>query len=364
MDFPTIANLLLFTGAIGASFMLDSGPSNTNDTPESDPHSADDTARADQGSDTDEAVAADRDMLAWFLYGGHDTVASASGVDSAQGSAGETEDAPLSAAAPDHPDSAAEDTDPAFDTRWTDSGAFHITDFAAGHDSIEILYVPHYDAQTSLEIPPKLEVQDAPDGESAIILLDGVAVGQVDGAAGLDAARIVLTPDHAAEATLPEEEGDDVLHGDGDDDDILGAALPQGTGGAEVMPGLARGAAGDGTMSGLDGADTLFGDDADDALVPSHDDAADGDPSQDTYEINPHWDSEDEIARITDFVGGSDVLELHYTPTFDASGAEIPPLVTLVPMTGATMIVVDAQPVALLDGSLDVSLSDIALIAA
>lgn len=377
MDFTTIANLLLFSGAIGATYMLDSGRTNSSDAPEGDAHSDDDAqARIDQGSETDDAVAADRDMLAWFLNGGGDTFASASGVQSAQAGAGDGEgsagaddeilpvQAGEAAVAEDQPGGEIA-ADAAADP-WADSDPFHITDFAGGDDSIEILYAPHFDAQTNLEIPPTLEVQDTADGASAIILLDGVAVAQVDGAAGLDASRVVLTADHdpgqepapsGTDDASADDEGDDVLHGSADDDEILGGAGADGQDGgdaADPLAGFERGAAGDGTMSGIDGADTLFGSEGDDTLVSGHD----------TFEIDEHWDSEGEIARITDFVGGSDVLELHYTPTFDSTGIEIPPLVTLVPMTGSTMIVVDAQPVALLDGNLDVRLSDIALIAA
>lgn len=557
MDFATVANLLLFSGAIGASFLLDSGNSSSTDAAESDPlYNDNDYARTDLGTDTADAVAADRDMLAWFLRGGNDTLTGSSGADFADLGAGDDQaqlgagndivrggtgedqiaggtgndlilgedghdtlignlgddnlqglygdDVVLGGTGADQVSGGAGDdrisgfsasagsaaglgSDGAdqlfggdgqddlllgrgdiatggagqdaftFDTRWSDSGQFRITDFSASDDSIEILYVPQYDAETSLEIPPTLEIQDTPDGESALILLDGVAVGQVDGAAGLDAARIVLTPDHdtdpgyepalyqntaagtagddrfpapddatawfggdgadevtgsaeddyarlgagddeaalaggdddawgeagdddlaggagddalmggAGHDTLAGDAGEDALHGDAGDDVILGGAgadLAFGGGGADVLSGFERGAAGDGTMSGIDGADTLFGGEGEDQLILGPGDTATGGDDNDTFVIDERWDSEGEIARITDFVGGSDVLELLYTPAFDSSGIEIPPLVTLVPMTGSTMIVVDAQPVALLAGNLDVRLSDITLIAA
>ena len=78
MDISFLANLFLFLGALGASYAMDHATTRE----ESDPlYNENDYARTDEGSSAAEAESADRDSLAWFLYGGDDTLTGSAGAD-------------------------------------------------------------------------------------------------------------------------------------------------------------------------------------------------------------------------------------------------------------------------------------------
>jgi Ca2+-binding RTX toxin-like protein len=390
MDISFLANLFLFLGALGASYAMDHSPTRE----ESDPlYDENGYARTDEGSSRAEDETADRDSLAWFLYGGDDTLTGSAGADYANlgngddsaemgaGSdialggtgddtiagdngadslfggegddilsgdlgddtlrgedgndvlTGETgADVLLGGVGDDtisgfgidaaaatglatidgadqllggdgndlllmgHGDIAAGGSGNdmfQFDTRWGEStDAFRITDFAEAEDQIEILYVPRYSGDTSLELPPEVEIETSPDGESALIRLNGTLIAQVDGAAGLTRDDIVLTPDTGADpayvptnydATVTGTIGADTFAGGadptawftgGDADTLTGssdsdyARLGDGADEADMSGGndLAYGEEQADHILGGAGLDTLYGGASDDTL--------------------------------------------------------------------------------------------------
>lgn len=83
MDVATIANFLMFLGAFGVSFGLDSDD-NSSGGSSSDPDSlynSADYSRTDRLGDEDDDIAADGDNLAWFTGGGDDKLSGSSGAD-------------------------------------------------------------------------------------------------------------------------------------------------------------------------------------------------------------------------------------------------------------------------------------------
>ena len=390
MDISFLANLFLFLGALGASYAMDHATTRE----ESDPlYNENDYARTDEGSSAAEAESADRDSLAWFLYGGDDTltgsagadyanlgsgddqadlgagadialggkgddtIAGGNGADALYGSAGndslsgnlgddtlrgeDDNDVLIGGTGADvllgglgddtisgfdadaagstglaaidgadqllggdgndlllmgHGDVAAGGSGNdifQFDTRWGESTtAFRITDFAGGDDQIEILYVPRYSGDTSLELPPEVAVETSPDGESALIRLNGTLIAQVDGAAGLTLDDIILTPDTGADpayvptdydVTVTGTLGADTFAGGadptawftgGDADTLTGssdsdyARLGDGADVADMSGGndLAYGEEQADQMLGGAGSDTLYGGASDDTL--------------------------------------------------------------------------------------------------
>ncbi len=342
------------------------------------------------------------------------------------------------------------------DTRGSDTGFFRVTDYNDTEDRIEITYTPRFSAETSLEVPPTLAIETTADGASALIRLNGSIIGQIDGAAGLDASRIILAPDTETDPNyLPADytgevtgtdaadsftgttdptawflqggndsltgstgddyarlgdgddsaslgAGDDIIHagtgsdsvagGDGHDtvlagdgrDTIFGGAgddMLAGEAGADLITGSAGadslvGGAGDDTLSGytatgaadatlvsIDGIDTLSGGIGNDTLIIGHGDQATGGAGADTFGLDHRWGEGSEVALITDYVRGTDVLHLLYTPVFNNSGIEIPPVVTIVmgPANAYAIIRIDGDPVAHLTGATTLQASDIIL---
>lgn len=377
MDLALIANVLLCFGALGINIALGGG--DEDDQPENDQESDEQTSEhPDQPINVEEAIAADRDMLAWFLQGGddgpdetaqQDAVILGSNVDSIPaGSTGQSNplvDEDLDRTSDDSADPMTEHADPddpfsddevemragvpdaeyvsgietgtpvskgdgdaALDpnqsgTGWDASEIFHLTDFDPQDDRIEIHYSPRFDENTGLEIPPVLQIADAPDGQSALITLDGTVVGQIDGATDLDTSHVSLVPESEDDADpQPWAAADDETGTDLSDDEVAGMQAESDRDNETS----------DQTMRGVWPEDGLT------------------DGSQ--------------IVEITDYSAETDRLELHYTPTFDDTGAEIPPMVTVESdeFWAVSTILLDGEPVAFLTGDANLRASDIALV--
>lgn len=322
MDLGFLANLLLFLGALGASFAMDTATTQE----ESDPlYDENDYVRTDKGTGSDDDEEADRDSLAWFLYGGDDSLTGSAGNDYANlgkgddqadmgagadivlagrgndtvsgGNSGDQlfggdgedslsgdlgDDTLIGDAGNDvltggtgadflsggegddtlsgfDPDAAAATGLPGIDgadqlsggegndlllmghgdiaaggggndifqmdTRFGEStAAYRITDFAADDDRIEILYVPRYSGDSSQEVAPELRVETSPDGESALIRLNGALIAQVDGAAGLTADDILLTPDTGLDPNYVPANFDSAVDGTASADTLTGGS--------------------------------------------------------------------------------------------------------------------------------------------
>lgn len=370
MDISFLANLFLFLGALGASYAMDHTPTRE----ETDPlYDENDYARTDEGSSHADAETADRDSLAWFLYGGDDTLTGSAGADYANLGSGDDQadmgagaDIALGGKGDDtiaggngadslyggedndslsgnlgddtlrgedgndvliggtgadillggggddtisgfdlgagatsglasidgadqllggdgndvllmgHGDIAAGGSGNdifQFDTRWGEStAAYRITDFAGSDDQIEILYVPRYSGDTSLEVPPELAIETSPDGESALIRLNGTLIAQVDGAAGLTIDDIVLRPDTGADPAYVPTDYDATVTGTAGADTYAGGTDPTAwfTGGDAD------------TLTGSSDADyARLGDGADEADMSGGNDVAYGEEQAD-----------------------------------------------------------------------------------
>ncbi|MBP9950474.1 MAG: hypothetical protein KBF27_01820 [Cypionkella sp.] len=343
------------------------------------------------------------------------------------------------------------------DHRFNDAAlGYRITDYTAGSDQIEVLYTPRFDAATSAEIAPDLQVELSPDGQSSLIRLNGSIIAQIDGATDLSAADITLTADHltdphyapaaysaevlgtAATDTLTGNSagtawfagaGDDHLTGstaadyarlgDGDDqanmgagndmahgdagndaingeagsDTILGDAGNDSVGGDDGNDFLAgqlgddhiwggagadniSGGGGDDTLSGfgdnagaadgmtaIDGIDSLAGGQGADTLILGHGDVATGGAGADTFALDFRYDEGPEVCLITDYTHGIDQIELHYSPVFDGTGTEIPPVlsITFGPGNAYALLNLDGVQVAQLTGAAGLTTADITL---
>jgi Ca2+-binding RTX toxin-like protein len=346
------------------------------------------------------------------------------------------------------------------DARWRDgSGLFRINDFSDTEDTIEIVYAASIDPNTSLPTIPRITVETSADGASALIRMNGTLIGQVDGAAGLSASSIVLTPEtdldtayqpgnYTSEVQGTDEadsysgttdptawitgdgadsvtgssdsdyarlgegdddaamgEGDDSVRGEAGNDDLAGEAgqdtlhggdgqdsIDGGTGNDVLVAGLGNdlvaggagadsvlGGGGDDTVSGysdtnggedsltaIDGIDTLSGGDGNDTLILGLGDVATGGSGTDTFQIDAAWDEGSQIATITDFVRGTDHIELEYTPVLNAAGVEIPPVVAVLmgPNNAYAVITLNSDPVAHVTGATTLTLADISLLKA
>lgn len=162
------------------------------------------------------------------------------------------------------------------DARWHDgTGIFTINDYS-DEDSLTLLYAPSIDPNTSLPMEPAITVQLSPDGESSIVLMNGVAVARVEGVTDLTADDITLQADTETDTgyradqfdqALPGTDGDDTTAGSvgddyarlgtGDDSSDLGAGDDSALGDAGDDQLL--GEVGNDTLHGGDGADTLMG---------------------------------------------------------------------------------------------------------
>ena len=159
-------------------------------------------------------------------------------------------------------------------------------------------------------------------------------IGQIDGAAGLDTSHFILVPDSPHDA--------DPLPKNASHDDAFAKDTGANHAGTTAME----------TDSPFD----THHQSANDAWSDNGE-TEDGPPAGNSPEG-------DTIAEITGYSTETDVLELHFAPMFDSSGAEIPPVVTVETdaFRAVSTILLDGEPVAYLTGAVNLKASDIALV--
>lgn len=198
------------------------------------------------------------------------------------------------------------------------------------------------------------------DGNDSVRGADGH--DQIDGGTGAD--------------TLRGGDGGDTLHGDAGADRLsgdLGNDLMAGGEGADSL----IGGGGDDTLSGysdthsseasltaIDGVDTLQGGDGNDTLIIGRGDIGSGGSGSDHFALEAHWADGSGVATITDYIAGIDQIQLHYKAHYDATGTEIPPLLTLHvdALAATTELRLDGVPVANVMSTGAVTQADIVLV--
>ena len=227
MDFALITNLLLFLGAMGVTFALDSGANSTDederseDDPQVQPTSH--MALTDETHPGEDSLAADRDNLAWFLTSGevYPEALPAHGFaalpapdvppEAAQETGADMPEPPAADAT--HP-AEAELPAPAEDTpSEADAPA------PAAETSIEVAYLPAIDPETGLPLAPELGVTPTEDGNGSVIWLDGFEVARFDDLADLTTDQITLLPETSAPGDAPEDSEDTT--GEPSDDPVV-----------------------------------------------------------------------------------------------------------------------------------------------
>lgn len=215
MDFALITNLLLFLGAMGVTFALDSGANSNDDDErsEDDPQMqpAAHMALTDETHPGEDSLAADRDNLAWFLTSGDvypealpaHGFAALPAPDMPPESAQET--------GTDLPEPPAADADTPSEAELP-AGAEDTPDEAdapAAETSIELAYLPALDPETGLPLAPELGVTPTEDGNGSVIWLDGFEVARFDDLADLTTDQITLLPETSAPGDAPEDTADE-----------------------------------------------------------------------------------------------------------------------------------------------------------
>lgn len=191
----------------------------------------------------------------------------------------------------------------------------------------------------------------------------------------------------AGNDSLMGEAGNDTLHGgDGQDrldggigNDIVtgglgndvvtggaGADQVQGGGGDDTVSGYNATAGGEDSLTATDGADSLSGGDGNDLVIIGRGDVAHGGTGTDTFLLDARWDESTVVATISDFVRGTDRIELEYTAALDGSGNPITPTLAVLmgPSNAYAVITLDGDPVAHVTGATTLTVADITLIRA
>lgn len=238
MDFALVTNLLLFLGAMGVTFALDSGGSSDDDDENrADSGAADQNAThllSDGGHHDDEdSLAADRDNLAWFLTSGEvvfdqlpsNSFAMLPPPDAAPEAQAVTPEPDPADKAPDEDAAAPEAVAPEDDLAEAlhdpaDDLAAEPAEPAPAATSIELAYLPALDPDTGEPLVPELTVHPTEDGTGSVVWLDGLEVARFDDLPDLTPEQISLLPEdpsaedgpapHDAEtATDPDEAATD-----------------------------------------------------------------------------------------------------------------------------------------------------------
>lgn len=165
--------------------------------------------------------------------------------------------------------------------------------------------------------------------------------------------------------TLHGGDGADRMAGDGGHDLMAGGAGADsllGGGGDDTLSGYSDTHSAEASLTAIDGADTLSGGDGNDTLIIGQGDTATGGAGADRFEIEHQWANGTAAATITDYAFQTDQLELHYTPHFDASHVEIPPVLTVAQSAGVSVISLDGVVVANVMGSRAVGLGEVILV--
>jgi Ca2+-binding RTX toxin-like protein len=184
----------------------------------------------------------------------------------------------------------------------------------------------------------------------------------VDGGAGNDTLRGGDGAD-----TLHGDAGNDTVAGDAGNDHLAGGAGADslsGGGGDDTLSGYSETHAGESSLTASDGADTLAGGDGDDTLILGQGDTATGGLGHDHFHLETQWSDGTTLAAITDFDRSLDDIHLHYTPQFNASNVEIPPVLTFTQSADHTMttILLDGVAVATVKTNLVMTAADVILV--
>jgi Ca2+-binding RTX toxin-like protein len=138
--------------------------------------------------------------------------------------------------------------------------------------------------------------------------------------------------------TLLGNGGNDILYGDDGADDLRGgsgADLLYGGSGDDTLWGMSAGLSTSDGSTVIDGVDGLSGGDGNDLLILGPGDIAEGGAGDDTFEIDHTRTDLTEISRVNDFSAG-DQIQIDYQPEYDASGAEILPVISMIQNADST----------------------------
>lgn len=280
MDYAIVTNLLLFLGAMGATFALDGGSSDDDDDEGDSESTAGATqahmaAAVDAAAEGDDSLAADRDNLAWFLEAEEDQ-AGVGGIiegkaEPAEEPANETavseaepettaQDAGQTAFPEASEDAGEEDTDDADIVDMPEDTA----DAPAAAGQVELVYAPALDPATDAALVPVVTVEPTEDGAGSVVLLDGEVVATFDDLPNLAPGDVHLVADDSAGDALTED----------------GYLVPSGESLTEVA-------------------------------LP--------DPQEDP----------DAVVLIEDYLAGADRIEIGYQPATDADGTPLAPEITV-----------------------------------
>lgn len=151
--------------------------------------------------------------------------------------------------------------------------------------------------------------------------------------------------------------GNDVATGGAGADRILGGA------GDDTLSGFDLDGAG-GTNAAIDGVDTLSGGDGADTLILGRGDIGTGGAGADTFSLDAGNPDATTFATITDYIRGTDSINLHYTRVLNPQGVEVPPVVTVTmgPNNAYAVITFNGDPIAHVTGATTLTLADITLV--
>ncbi len=162
----------------------------------------------------------------------------------------------------------------------------------------------------------------------------------------------------AGDDRLRGEMGDDLLTGDEGTDRLFGGA------GDDTLSGHDADGAG-GTATAIDGTDRLEGGAGDDLLILGKGDLGLGGAGTDTFRLDATTNADvANFATVEDYQRGTDQIEVQYTPVFNASGVEVPPVLTVImgPNNAYAVIQLDGEPLAHVAGATTLTAADIRLV--
>jgi Ca2+-binding RTX toxin-like protein len=198
------------------------------------------------------------------------------------------------------------------------------------------------------------------DGNDSVLGHDGN--DDIHGDAGNDTLRGGFGTDtihgDAGNDRMAGDEGNDVMEGGTGADSLLGGA------GDDTLSGFTSGQSAESGSTTVDGSDTLLAGDGNDLLHMGHADVAQGGAGNDSFDLDLRWNDGTTAARITDYTVGEDHLQIHYTPQYSTDGSTLvaPTMTVTHNAGGSTEIRMNDTVVAILDGNVNIALSDIVLV--
>ncbi len=156
------------------------------------------------------------------------------------------------------------------------------------------------------------------------------------------------------------EEGNDLLTGGAGADSVVGGA------GHDTVSGFTAIAGGEDGAATIDGIDTLSGGAGNDTLIIGRGDIVLGGTGNDIFAVDAQTLDNTQIAVINDYMKGEDLLEIHYDPTFDSAGVEVPPKLTILagPSDAYSVLQLNGEPVAQVMGTPIVTAAEVTLVRA